>query len=500
MVLYTQVVPIAPVDPEDPPKHVADHRPHCKSQKTFTAQFRIPFLRGRSKHAAVSLAWTRSTHFGVLTSLTLIAGFVWCGIRYYLMVDGENQVSTAAFRNLAFSIGNSIRTTIEQDLSYQDMVANVWAMRPQLTRSEFKIFINSDSYAPGLKGVTGMSLIPRIVGPAERATLEANADSEILLRQCCSGLNETGSSCGKVAATGLFCSTTGSQRYAVTEYGPNGTLVPAVGNSSAYLQRVGVEEYMVVNMIEPFEANAKVWGFNLLSDEARHRAWVRAGKTGLKTFTRRLKLVQSAANEYGFLVWLPIFKEASGAWTTALDGRGVPGLTPVGSVNGVYRAQQLLSSALESTYTTEHLRDVMVLLYDNAAELGGQSQYLGAYNSKESSPYMAYGQKTYDEVLSKKDDIWVVEKVPITIRSADAELMIIVVASDSYLSRRRTDNPTWGLIISAAMLLASVVDRILGHPALLVEKVAAEVEKHHEEAAVEKHLEETTNDLLRTPS
>ncbi len=47
---------------------------------------------------------------------------------------------------------------------------------------------------------------------------------------------------------------------------------------------------------------------------------------------------------------------------------------------------------------------------------------------------------------------------------------------------------------------ASVADRILGHPALLVEKVAAEAEKHHDEVAVEKHLEETTNDLLRTPS
>lgn len=85
----------------------------------------------------------------------------------------------------------------------------------------------------------------------------AHAAATLCAEECCANAPITGPSCASIAATGLFCNTTGEQRYQITEFGPDGSLVPAVGNSSEYLQRVGAEEYMVVDMIEPFETNAK---------------------------------------------------------------------------------------------------------------------------------------------------------------------------------------------------------------------------------------------------
>eukprot|EP00972_Heterocapsa_arctica_P037289 5488661-Heterocapsa_arctica.AAC.1 len=62
-------------------------------------------------------------------------------------------------------------------------------------------------------------------------------------------------------------------------------------------------------MIEPFETNSKVWGFNLLSSDARLAAWRSAMNTGKKTYTTRLNLVQGTTAEYGVLVWLPIYAD-----------------------------------------------------------------------------------------------------------------------------------------------------------------------------------------------
>lgn len=74
-----------------------------------------------------------------------------------------------------------------------------------------------------------------------------------------------------------------------------GALGPGLGFGLRLVLHTGdpAEEYMVVDVIEPFETNSKVWGFNLLSSPARHSAWLSAMKTGKKTFTRRLNLVQS---------------------------------------------------------------------------------------------------------------------------------------------------------------------------------------------------------------
>lgn len=428
----------------------------------------------------VGVAMLRTRRFGMFSILILVGSVFWAGMRYYLMVDGENQVIKSAFDKLASSIRNTVQQRVTQDLIYQEMVANVWTIYPNISRAEFRKLVNSELYAPGLTSMTGMSLIPRVLGADHRATLENHPDSETLRQECCANGASVGSSCATVAATGLFCNTSGEMRYQFTQFADGGVLVPAVGDSQAYIDRVGEEEYMIVDMIEPFSSNAKVWGFNLLSSDARLAAWRTSTTTGQKTFTRRLNLVQSSSAEYGFLVWLPIFEKSDGEWVTALDGN-TAGLTPVASVNGVYRAQNLLTEAIESTYSKEQLADVRIFLFDNADELNGDAEFLGAYGAGDNS-YTEFGDATISSISSKSES-GLFKEMSLVIPTADAKWILICEGSQQYRSERRSPNSLIALVFTCLLLVSSTIDRWLGHPTLIVECVNKYKELHDMAAA-----------------
>lgn len=54
----------------------------------------------------VSLAMKRANRFGLLSALGVTAALVWTGVRFYLMIDGENQ---AALRPARTAGGGSCR-------------------------------------------------------------------------------------------------------------------------------------------------------------------------------------------------------------------------------------------------------------------------------------------------------------------------------------------------------------------------------------------------------
>mmetsp|Transcript_2970 Transcript_2970/g.8559 ORF Transcript_2970/g.8559 Transcript_2970/m.8559 type:complete len:517 (+) Transcript_2970:84-1634(+) len=435
----------------------------CRMMMVSSKTVRAPKLLRRTgaEEMVVTLAMKRANNFGKLSLIFLLGALAWCGIKFYLMINGENQVSEEAFRKLAESITRTIQAKVEKDLIYQDMIANVWAAEPNLTRPQFHRLVMSEAYAPGLETMTGISLIPRTLGAAQRALLEANEEAERLRRECCAN-----TTCAVSAASGLFCDASQERRYCVTQFGSDGRMVPAVGTTPEYLERVGAEEYMVVDMIEPFAQNSKVWGFNLLSSPERHKAWLSAMRSGKKTFTRRLNLVQSKTPEFGVLVWLPLFKRPDGERTTAFDGN-VAGLEAVGSVNGVYRVQHLLSTALQSTYSPSQLQDTSIFLFDAAEELGGQVEFLAAHSVEVSDPYTFFANSSIASVVVNGA---LVEQRELQISSTDARWVAVVVANQNYLGKRRTMNPWLALVISVLMLVGSTVERWLGHPSLAIRR------------------------------
>jgi hypothetical protein len=417
---------------------------------------------GRLKRAKVcgeslafGLAKRRAQSFGAVTGLFCIGSLAWVIVRYFMNVNGENSVSEFAFDQIASTITNSLRAGLVTNMVFQDMAANFWIVTPQLSREAFRNFASSELYAPGLAFSTGVSIIPRVLGDAQRLALENRPEAELLRRQCCANDPRTGSSCAKVAGGGLFCSA-GSGRYEITQNGPNGTLMPAVGNSSA--------EYMVVDMIEPFASNARVWGFNLLSNDARLKAWKVAKLTGLRTVTRRLNLVQATTAEYGVLVWLPVFADAAGSLRTALNGN-LTGLTPVGSVNCAYSMQSMLAAILNATFLSSQFRSMQVFLFDDAVELNGREQYLASFGTGRSDAYTFYGNKSAADVTR---DMSLVAVHSLLIDKSDLRWKVVVVADPAYLSIRRTNNPEVALVVSLILFVMSVADRLLGNPRLVV--------------------------------
>ena len=70
-------------------------------------------------------------------------------------------------------------------------------------------------------------------------------------------------------------------------------------------------EYIVVTYIEPFESNQAAMGFDVASNPTRLAALERARDTGEMVTTGRITLVQETGNQYGFLIFKPIYESPS---------------------------------------------------------------------------------------------------------------------------------------------------------------------------------------------
>ncbi len=68
------------------------------------------------------------------------------------------------------------------------------------------------------------------------------------------------------------------------------------------------EEYFPVFFVEPLKGNEKALGFDLASDPVRNEALKRAAATGSLVATSRVKLVQETGDQYGFLVFRPVYR------------------------------------------------------------------------------------------------------------------------------------------------------------------------------------------------
>ena len=67
-------------------------------------------------------------------------------------------------------------------------------------------------------------------------------------------------------------------------------------------------EYFPVYFVEPFAGNEKALGFDLASNPARREALQKSALSGRMAATSRITLVQDVADQYGALVFYPVYK------------------------------------------------------------------------------------------------------------------------------------------------------------------------------------------------
>ncbi len=68
------------------------------------------------------------------------------------------------------------------------------------------------------------------------------------------------------------------------------------------------EEYFPVFFVEPLRGNEKAFGFDVASDPVRNEALRRSAATGNLVASSRVRLIQETADQYGFLVFRPVYR------------------------------------------------------------------------------------------------------------------------------------------------------------------------------------------------
>ena len=153
--------------------------------------------------------------------------------------------------------------------------------------------------------------------------------------------------------------TTRQTQTTLTERDRTGQLIPAALRPS----------YVPVTFLEPRPTNEVALGFDLASDETRRIALERSRDTGAIAATGRIQLVQeTAGNQYGFLVFVPIYDQP--AQTPKLRRQHLRGY-----VLGVFRVADVVEEALADLDT-----DLDFYILDQTARPA--EQLLGVYDAQ----------------------------------------------------------------------------------------------------------------------
>ena len=151
--------------------------------------------------------------------------------------------------------------------------------------------------------------------------------------------------------------------FVITERNPESELIPAA-------QRA---EYYPVYYMEPLVGNEAALGFDLASNATRLAALEKARDTAQDVATARIQLVQESGQQYGFLVFKPVYRGGKDPGTIDLRRMYLEGF-----MLGVFRIGDILETSLapiSSRYT-----HVIVTARDNSAQ--PDKQLLHVLNAK----------------------------------------------------------------------------------------------------------------------
>ncbi len=266
-----------------------------------------------------------------LVLLAMIAG-LGVGVSWlaFSVVNASTETSThGAFERVAQASAMAIKMEIDMDIATLSSLDSFYAASNEVERDEFSTFVQHDlKMRPGVKA---LEWIPRIAA-ADREAAEEAARRE------------------------------GMEGFRIRERGPDGNMVPAG-------DRI---EYYPVYFVEPLEGNEAAVGFDLASNVTRKAALIASRDSGEEVATARITLVQEIEQQFGFLVFHPVYE--NGAPTgTMLERRQ----NLVGFVLGVYRVEEMLDRAIEQTMAVADRDDIDVSLFDMSAPFGDRSLMRG---------------------------------------------------------------------------------------------------------------------------
>ena len=217
---------------------------------------------------------------------------------FFLVADWERQGIQAEFERSAKDRIVALKSEVDANLEILHSLKSFFLAAPRAGRSDFRKFVAH--FLARRKTIQAFEWIPRVPA-AERSEYEAVARRA------------------------------GYPDFQFTERKVQGEMVPAAHR----------EEYYPVYFVEPFAGNEKAFGFDLGSEPTRLEALREARDTGQAVATGRITLVQETGEQYGFLVFLPVYRTDVADASLNLRRAGLAGFTL-----GVFRLANIVEQSL----------------------------------------------------------------------------------------------------------------------------------------------------------
>ena len=242
---------------------------------------------------------------------------------FILLLNSERHAIKEDFegtaRDRALAIELSIASNVE---ALQDIPA-LYKASIQVDRDQFRVFVEHELEEHS--GIQALEWIPR-VSASERTAFEEAARSD------------------------------GFPEFRIVERRTQGTMVPADFR----------EEYFPVYYVEPYKGNEAALGFDLASNPIRLQALEKSRDTGQSVATARITLVQESGDQFGFLIFHPIYRKGFPADTVAQRRVNLQGFAL-----GVFRIGDIMETSLARSNVTGG-PDLDTQLYDRSAPLEQQ--------------------------------------------------------------------------------------------------------------------------------
>lgn len=187
----------------------------------------------------------------------------------------------------------------------------------------------------------------------------------------------------------------GFKDFRITERGDRGEMIRA-GEK---------DEYFPAYFVEPYKGNETALGYDLASNPTRKAVLEKACDTGQMTATARIPLVRETGKQYGFVVFLPVYRKNT--WTDTIELRRK---NLIGFLAGVYRAGAIMRDAFPTPdRMTVHLYDISSprgenLLYAYPTQTGSSPDQTAPQNGFEISHQLTVADRKWQLVCDFAPD------------------------------------------------------------------------------------------------
>ncbi|MFC1747286.1 PAS domain S-box protein [Pseudomonadota bacterium] len=203
-----------------------------------------------------------------LWGAVFLIGLILSSCFFLLVRDWEEQYAKEYFDSIATTQAFAIHSGLRQQQDIISSIARLKESSATITRETFRGFV--DAALVNHQDIQALEWIPR-VSQSERSSYEVQARLD------------------------------GFEDFQFTELGSTGQLVVAADR----------EEYFPVYFVEPYKGNEPALGFDLASNSVRVEALQQARDSGMMVTSGRISLVQGNTEEYGYLLFSPVFASSN---------------------------------------------------------------------------------------------------------------------------------------------------------------------------------------------